>query len=276
MVRKLRTGSGRLPAFFLLSAAILLLGACGLLESEPFIYAVPEADITRHLNDRATIDLRSYPVPASADPFSHFAIFYRIYISDVYVPSTTTDTFSTINPVLLQNFNTVSRYIDSDTLFGINMHNVFSNIHFRYLALENADINAVLRSAIGGVVNFDFSQSRAVPVMIIGPENIDDGTGSLIPNPNYFTILRATSHAGVGSFTPQPEHRRFINSDELRNPDFINLNDNADVTDRAGIIPEERRYTYVALFIVGVGMDPATFGNVYSTPSLIHVFRLPN
>jgi len=263
--------------FFLLVFSSLFFGACGLLVGEPFIDAVHEADITRHLNDRATIDLRGYPSPGSADPFSHFAIFYRIYISDVYIGATTTDTFVTINPVLNQNFTTVSRYIDSDTLFGINMHNVFSNIHFRYLALEDADINAVLRSAIGNVVNFDFSQSREIPVMIIGPENIDDGAGNLIPNPDYFVLLRANSHsAPVGPFSPRPDHRRFINSDELRDPEYINLTFNADVTDRAGLSDDERRYTYAALFIVGVGMDPTTFGNIYSTPSLIHVFRLPN
>ena len=260
--------------FIILPCAVLFFGACGLLVGEPFIEPVHEADITRHLNDRATVDLRAY---YEADAFSHFAIFYRIYISDLYIPSTTTDTFTTINHTLHQNFVTVSRYIDSDTLFGINMHNVFSGIHFRYMALENADINATLSGAIGNILNFDFSQSREVPVVIIGPENIEDNYGNLIPNPNYFVLLRANSHtAPVGPFTPQPEHRRFINSEELRDPEFINLNFNADVTDKTGIIAEDRRYTYAALFIVAVGMDPATFGNVYSTPSLIHVFRLPN
>ena len=282
----------KLLTFFLFPFAALSMGACGLLVGEPFIYPVHEANITRYLNDRATVGLRTNEF-IRADDFSNFVIFYRIYISDLYIPSTTTDTFSTINPVLLQNFNTVSRYIDSDTLFGVNMHNVFSNIHFRYLSLgrlrivddeevvDEVDINQ-LNSAIGNVINFDFSQSRGIPAIIIGDPDqeafTDDGAGNLIiPNPNYFVLLRANSHtAPVGPFTPQPEHRLFINSEELRDPEFINLNFNADVTDRAGIIDEERRYTYAALFIVAVGMDINTFANVYSTPSLIHVFRLPN
>jgi hypothetical protein len=68
-----------------------------------------------------------------------------------------------------------------------------------------------------------------------------------------------------------------VNTIELRNPEYIEPNRNADVADRAGPIgPQYRELTYAALFIVGVGMNPATFATVYSTPSLIHVFRLPD
>ena len=244
---------------FCLSAALtlaaLFLGSCGILVGEPFIEPVREADIIRQLNDRAVVNLGRYPT--GQHDFSHFAIFYRIYISDIYITATTTDTFSTINPALQADFNALSRYIDSDTLFGTNMHNVFSGRSFRYLALEGANINNVMRAAVGETVVFDLSQSQQVPVMRIGP--------------NEHVLLRATSHPGVGGFSPRPEHRRFINSLELRLPGYINLEFNADVVDRAG----DRIFTYAAMFIVAVGMNPNTFTNVYSTPSLIHVFRLP-
>ena len=236
--------------------AALFFGACGVLEGEPFIEPVREADITRQLNDRAVINLARYPSGQNA--FSHFAILYRIYVSDIHMPATTADTFSRINPTLQADFSVLSRYIDSETLVGVNMHNVFSARNFRYLALEGANINYVLRTAIGYTINFDFSQSQGVPVLRIGAQE--------------HVLVRATGHPGAGSFSPHPD-RRFVNSIQLRNSDYINPNFSADVVDRTGVA--DRRFTYVAMFIVAVGMDPNTFTNVYSTPSLIHVFQLP-
>jgi len=267
---------GRPQLFLLLLSAALLLGACGLLVGEPFIEPLFEANITREFNDRALVDFRAYPAQAldPLDPFSHFAIFYRIYISDTPVPATTTDTFNAINPTLHANFNTVSPFIDSDTLIGTNMHNLFSGMNFRYLSLGTMtvtdgvatitpqDINAVLNRAIGTyVVEFNFSQSQQIPVIRLGGSE--------------YVLLRATGHQGIG-FTPRPEHRLFLNSLDLRNPDFINVNENADVVDRAGIDPMRRDFTFVAMFLVAVGMNSATFATVYSTPSLIHVFQLPD
>jgi len=271
---------GLIKLFFLALAA-LFFGACGLLVGEPFIDPVPEADITRHGNDRAEIYLRSY---SPHDAFSQFTIFYRIYVSDVSIPATTTDTFPAINPILQQNFNSVYPFIDSDTLFGTNMHNLFSGINFRYLFLANAanltgtalveanvpvlSIDQVLgrslfyRPNAELILEFDFSQSQQVPVLRIGSDE--------------FILLRAESHPGIGSFNPRPEHRRFINHDDLREYDYINVNFNADVANRAGLTGIDRRFTYVAMFIVGVGMNPLTFANVYSTPSLIHVFQIPD
>lgn len=245
--------------FFLLPLAALFLGSCGLLEAEPYIEPVREADINRFLNDRATVNLGLYTLPPA---FTHFAIFYRIYVSSEDIPATTTGTFSTISPALAADFNAISPFMDIDTMFGTNMHNVFSGRNFRYLTLAGADINAVLRDAIGNIVEFDFTHSQGIPVMRIGTSE--------------HRLWRATGHHSPGlSFSPQPD-RYFRNSAALRNRYNINLQFNADVADTpAAVADVDRRHTYVAMFIVAVGMDPATFANVYSTPSLIHVFQLP-
>jgi len=258
--------------------AISLLGACGLLVGEPFIDPVPQAVITQSFSERSIVDLRSYPTPDDGSAFTNFVIFYRIYVSSVN-PSPTTigdnHTFSVINPTLNSDFLNIHPRIDNEELIGENMHNVFSGRQFRYLALENYDITQVLgreffaRSVGERIIEFDFDFTTGrIPVMRIG--------SSTNPNRQVYNLLRANSHQGIGAFAPQPEHRRFINSPELRSSENINLRINADVADRSGIVAAERRYTYAAMFIVAVGMSSGTFSNVYSTPAMIHVFRLPD
>jgi len=250
----------RRPAkFFLLPLAALLLGACGLLEAEPFIEPVREADINRILNNRATINLRHY---SRSPAFTHFVIFYRIYVSNVDIPTTTTATFPTISSALAADFNAIAPFIDSDTMFGTNMHHLFSGRNFRYLTVRpspsSASVNDVLLPEIGtgNIVEFDFTHSQGIPVIRVDTAE------------HY--LWRATGHAGI-SFSPQPD-RYFRNSDGLRARGNINLQFNADVADTPAAVAE---ITYVAMFIVAVGMDPNTFANIYSTPSLIHVFQLP-
>ena len=80
---------------------------------------------------------------------------------------------------------------------------------------------------------------------------------------------------GGGLFNPMPD-RYFINSNELSSPDNINDQINADVANKADIPEGGMRYTYAAMFIVAVGFNPSTYSNIYSTPSLIHVFLLPD
>jgi len=239
------------------------LGSCGLMVPEPF--NEPVRDIDRELNNWATIDFSAYNAVSA---FTHFVIFYRIYVSAADIPATTTGTFPTISPALAADFNAISPFIDSDTMFGVNMHSVFSGRNFRYLALAGGqDISTVLTGAMtmGSIVEFDFSHSQSVPVMRVGAAG----------PPLY--LWRATGHHSPGlSFSPQPD-RYFRNSDALRDRHNINLQFNADVADTpAAVLETARRYTYAALFIVAVGMNPNTFANVYSTPSLIHVFQLPS
>ena len=256
---------GRIKKIFLLPLAALLLGACGLLEGMPFIDPVQQSDIEPSMDDRATVDLRDYSPHPTA--FSHFVIYYRIYISDYVEMAPGPINFGRINPTLLSNYNTVLPHIDSDTLFGVNMHNLFSGMNFRYLSLEGNVIDQVLGSAFFNrpreerILEFDFGTAQ-IPVMRIGSDE--------------FILLRAAGHQGI-SFSPRPEHRRFLNTEELRNSEYIDPNFNADVASAGTATdPMLRDFTYVAMFIVAVGIDSSTFSTIYSTPSLIHVFRLPD
>jgi hypothetical protein len=67
-----------------------------------------------------------------------------------------------------------------------------------------------------------------------------------------------------------------MNKEALWRVENINDKTNADVVNKSGITPDERHYTYAAMFIVAVGINAASYSNIYSTPALIHVFQLPD
>ena len=106
---------------FLLPLAALFFAACGL-EDYPYINPIPQANITQQLNDRAVVTISNNNAGTA---FSHLIIFYRIYVSKISVPSTTSSTFSQINPTLDQDYNVIRPYIDSNTLVNSNMDTLF-------------------------------------------------------------------------------------------------------------------------------------------------------
>jgi len=251
--------SQNLPCSLFFVFCSLLLWSCGI-EDIPFIDPIPQGNITQAMNNRAFVRI---PADSPGATFTNFAVFYRIYVSDTLQASTTsTSVYSAINSTLASDYNSFSGYIDSTTQVNVDMERVFQNRRYRYLVLEDTNpinkINTVLsESSFGQSLVFDFSSSKR-PTMTL--EN------------NTYTLWRSD---GGGLFSPRPD-RYFLNSNELSSPDNINDQINADVVNKTGIPDGGMRYTYVAMFIVAVGFNPSTYSNIYSTPSLIHVFLLPD
>ena len=244
--------------FFLILPFIVVFSTCGI-EDYPFIYPIPQSNVSPSMNDYATVRV---PTNNSDAPFSHFAVFYKIYVSDQLVSSTaTTDTFNVINPLLASDYSSVLPYIDSDTLVNTDMDQFFRNRGFKYLQFQNADIDNVLSGVLGKTIVFDFSSSNVNPSMRIGASS---------PYEGEYILLRSN---GFGEYDPLPADRFFISRTDLYRVDYINSNTNADVVNKSSM-PNPDRYTYAAFFIAAVGIDNASF--IYSTPSLIHVFKLPD
>ena len=242
--------------FCLIIFAYFSLLHCGI-EDYPFINPIPQANITQTMNNRAVIRV---PDDYEGSPFSHFAIFYRIYVSDIPQASTTSaNSYPTINPVLSSDYNSFRTYIDSTTHVNVDMQSLFQGRGYKYLALMGHNINNVLSSdAFGSTITFDFS-SLKMPTMALG------GT--------TYTLWRSD---GFGLFSPLP-NRNFVNSEELWKSENINSTINADVVNKSDINERDRHYTYAAMFIVAVGVNVSTgYSEIYSTPSLIHVFQLPD
>ena len=229
-------------------------GTCGI-EDYPYINPIPQANIIQEMNNRAVVRI---PNTYDGTPFTHFAVFYRIYVSDVPMASTTANSYPTINPLLSNDYNSFRTYIDSTTQVNVNMDSLFHGRGYKYLALRDQNINNVLSSgALGNSLVFDFTSSKA-PTMIIGGMT--------------YTLWRSD---GNGLFSPRPD-RLFYNREELWKPENINSTINADVVNKSGIGDGARRYTYAAMFITAVGLNVNSYSNIYSTPSLIHVFQLPD
>ena len=227
---------------------------CGI-EDYPYIEAIPQSNITQEMNNRATVRI---PNTYAGTPFSHFAVFYRIYVSDIPQASTTVNSYQAINSTLASDYSSFSSYIDSTTQVNVNMDSLFSGRGYKYLSLMDFNINTVLSSSVLGTsLLFDFSSSKA-PTIVAGS--------------NTYTLWRSD---GNGLFNPLPD-RYFRNKEELSKSENINSTTNADVVNKSDIADGVRRYTYAAMFITAVGINNVTYSYIYSTPSLIHVFQLPD
>jgi len=240
--------------YFLFFIFSFFLWSCGI-EDYPYINPIPQSNIIQAMNNRAVVHI---PNDNAGTSFTHFAVFYRIYVSDIPQASTTVNSYSAINSTLASDYTTFHSYIDSTTLVNVNMDTLFQGKGYKYLALQDSNINTILSSSsLGQTLTFDFSSSKR-PTLTLG-------------NSTY-VLWRSD---GGGLFSPKPD-RYFINSRELSNPDNINNQINADVVNKANLTDSDMRYTYAAMFIVAVGVNPASYSTIYSTPSLIHVFQIPD
>jgi len=235
--------------------AFLFLGACGI-EDYPVIDPIPQASITQQMNDRAVVRI---PNSYGNSPFSHFAVFYKIYISDIPQVSTTIGSYSTINPILATDYNSFASYIDSTTLVNTNMFSLFDGRGYKYLCIEGGqNISNILTSDVWGKsVVFEFSSGRSPTVTA---------------NSITYTLWRSDNN---GISKPEPD-RFFRNKDDLWKPEYIEPTVNSDVVNKPDLVAGGPRYTYAAMFITAVGVDTSLYREIYSTPSLIHVFMLPN
>jgi hypothetical protein len=199
----------------------------------------------------------------SASYFTHFTIYYRVYVTDQTVLDPSTDTspsgLGRINQTLASDYSTFAQYIDSETNVNINMGSLFSNRNYYPLEVEGARINldVLNQSSPRQTITLDFQGGK-------------NPTLKISNNPVPFDLLRST---GDGKFSPQPATRYFVNDQDLYNPSYINQNFNADVANKSGMALSTR-YTYAAFFIVVTGLD-SNYSPIYSTPAFIGVLRLP-
>jgi len=249
MVKK----SGKI--IFILFAAFFL-WACGI-EDVPFLDPVPDGNVRTQMNHRAWVDLPPY----NDVTFSHFEIYYKIYLSSVLTNATSPAEFPSIHPQLQADFNAVLPHMDATTFTPINMHNFFRGRGFYLLELQDHHIREVLSSsALGASLEFFFPLPRGNPTMTVR------SSGTTVT----YTLWRSDTHL----FDLQPDGF-FRNSLDLQ--ENLDEHTNADVDRRnAHLISGAPVYAYVAMFIVAAGMNHITHTPVYSSPTLIHVFLMPD
>jgi hypothetical protein len=237
----------------------LLFFSCGI-EDYPYLYPVPAGNIRRELNTKVEIQI---PDDNSTNNyFTHFVIYYKIYISDasdaiVEIPSTSN--FFIINSTLASDYNQISPYISNSSMGGSSIPNLFRNRNYYPLKLENGDIDLILSNSVLNrklIINFGSNRN---PYLVL---DVDSGTGG--------NDLLRNSSAG---FQLMPDGY-FVNSNDIRNPNYINAaNINNDVADKPNASPSN---SYVAMFIVATGFDSRTYAGLYSSPNFVGVFKLPD
>jgi hypothetical protein len=255
----------KLPALSVLLAALGGgLGSCGI-ETYKYLDPVYPEGISMLLNTTAYINL-----PGGQPPyFRYFTIYYRIYISDLSVSGVVdTGILAQINPALYADYNYFYSYTNTtSTVVPTTMGTIFSGRKYFPLELENDSIESALGSG-GRRITLDFAaNSQFKPALIMA--DIRDNPGEpRIP------LSRNTRNEN----NPYANNYYFVNSDDVNNGDHITSDSsriNQDVQNSAQSISGPK-YTYVSMYILSYGLDDTNFTNIYSIPTFIGIFRLPD
>jgi hypothetical protein len=247
--------------------------SCGL-ETFYYIDYIPLSDYFD--NTRSSVRLPSSGSEGYGDNqyFTHFIIFYRIYLSDNNLSGrldSSGDMLNSINPTLLSDFNWATTYTNttSTTVTTSNLEGTFFSRRYYKLEVEGARIDNVLGSgARGNTLEIRFNPTAGqVPELRIGSLPLDENT------PTYMLQRADPSNYGF-DFIPQPENSPyFFNHPELLNTENATQQINADVVT---ISRGDARYTYVSMYIAAVGRSfetPPT--TIYSQPTFLGIFTLP-
>jgi len=236
---------------YILKALIVLLPvfslfACGIDE----IYYLPQVPGPESRdNFRANLIIPAYHL-SGLNYASGYRIYYRIYLSseqNVVFPES-----SNLIPTFVNDYNALWRFENPLDTTLITNFSTFSNrrYHELYYQIDRT----------GGTLFFWFPN---VPGELPTVKLNDEEPQELIRSeqlknqiPNY-----------------DETEKYFINTDQLNN------NVNAITTFNADVAPGQSDtflHAYVAMYIVALGVDPITFHYVFSKPTFIGLFKLPN
>lgn len=250
--------------------SLFCLLSCGL---EAFYYIDYIPNSVMDTTVRATINLPSSSSEGYNNYFSHFIIFYRIYISNIQetalIASTTTnDINKTLNSSLTSDFTSLYSSTDktSTNPSTANLENTFLNRKFFQLELEDANITSVLGSgSLGRTLEIAFPPNSGV-------------RPTLILNGNSYVLQRVKGDdvLGIPPFYQKPNDRYFLNYPELNDTANATSTINADVAVNTNANADtDVRYTYVSMYIAAKGtsfeLPPRS---IYSQPTFVGVFRL--
>jgi hypothetical protein len=246
--------------FLLLFIAAGVFLSCGI-DEYYYLNPVQSGDIQLTLQERAVIHL-----PVSASYFTHFTIFYRIYISDYFAPGTiqtSSAVLSSINSTLASDYAAIEpSTITNTTANTTNTSTLFRNRNYQILNYEGHDV--IPRSAQSRTLVIDFPPvAGSIPSLTIIPSRT-------ITDDLPWYLYRST---GNGSFSPVPD-RYFRNTDRLNSSDNAISTVNGDVVNKSSV--SGKRYTYAVMYIVATGLDLRTYTPIYSIPTFIGIFRLPD
>ena len=241
----------------------LILLSCGI-ESVPYISRVSNPAIT-NLSGADGIALSL----SDPGPFTHFMIFYKIYMSASDVspdPVTTSQDRRNINQLLDTDYNAIYPWADptNSSVNATGVLNFFNGRGFSGLELDGARIRDILGSgALGTTLIINFGNVSEMPTL------------SLDGNNKKYVLRRAAASQRFPEINPQPvvvgstpPFFNYIDEMKVRRDDF-----NADV---ANTIPTDTKQAYVLMYIAAAGADGMPPVAVFSQPTYLGIFRLPS
>jgi hypothetical protein len=243
----------RILLFLVFYAVSVLVSTCGL-EEYYYLPQVPEINIRTEFNTSATIDLPRLDTTQFYYA-QNYKIFYRIYISDLNTTSNDTP-LNNISSTLLSDYNLIWPNTDpTSTTAGTPANTLFTNRNYYELFIENSNrgenIDNILTTN-GGNVSIVFPTAQgSYPVLTIN-------------NSSEYRLLRSDYFFSINSL----DDKRYF-----RNTTDINVSDYADLVPRTGL---PRTFAYVSMYIVASGINPNVFTPIYSKPTHISVFKLPD
>ncbi|MDR0640022.1 MAG: hypothetical protein LBG27_14185 [Spirochaetaceae bacterium] len=226
------------------------MSACGI-DDEPYLSPVSPSAVVVTSNTSARIGGMS--TSGESDYSPNYLLYYKIYISHMSVTSTISpEGMSGINSTLNSDYSAILPYTTLNTsTIQVFTPTVFSNRNFYPIRIGSTE-TASSETFSANSIMIDFS-------------NVNDNTLPSLTNGGSSTLWRST---GGGAFTPLPlDNRRFRNFGELSNTQ------NRDVAQGSG---SGTNYSYCAVYIIKRGVNPNTLTAIYSAPTFIAVFRLPD
>jgi len=249
-----------------LTARLLLLFCAGFfftgcgLEEYYYLPQVPQTSITMSMNTNATIKLPSI----TALYARNYTIFYRIYISGFSTESSDVSQYTSISSNLTSDYNSILPSTDpANTSANTSILNTFKNRNYFELGFDNED-SAKLLPAEGGTLTIRFpTQDGDYPVASL----------DILNNNEEFRLCRSSELLSSQPRLPTGRPDLFFrNTPELSSFTNAISTVNADVAGRSGV----QNHAYVSMYIVAEGYDNVNFTSIYSKPTHIGVFKLPN
>ncbi|MDR1470521.1 MAG: hypothetical protein LBT00_14670 [Spirochaetaceae bacterium] len=220
--------------------------SCGI-DDEP--YLSPELWVSVTSNTKAEVGGMSASGENMYSP--SYLLYYKIYISGESESSTIQpDAMSRINGTLNSDYRGILPYTTLNTSTPqVFTPTVFSNRNFYPIVIGSTETLSASTSTI--TIDFSNVNNALLPSLMV-----NGGTAQTLNRSN-----------GGGTFTPLPlDDRRFRNFSDLRNAQ------NRDVAQLSG----DGDYSYCAVYIIKRGINPNTLTAIYSAPTFIAVFRLPD
>jgi hypothetical protein len=169
-------------------------------------------------------------------------------------------------------------YIPS--ISGNNLNHFLNNYYIFYrIYISGRIVSSPSESTYQDINPTLYSDYNALKSYTVTTNNNASSVGSAFSSRNFFRMNDRSGPQILRSrelITPYPsDNRYFFYSADLVNPAYLNSNNNADVVANSSSSGGSA-YAYTAMYVTHKAFNTTTLAEVYSSPTFLGVFLLPN